>query len=354
MELDVPPTLTTGDEITLPIPNRNYLDSVQNVLVSAIAPASLQLLGPVQQPGSIAASSSANAVLTLRAATATDAARLRVTALARQGSDAIEKPIQIHPDGRLHESTFTAVAADGRLLAFPVASDALPGGLRAELKFYPSILSRILESIEALLQRPHGCAEQTISSAYPSLLLLRAIRQTGVKRPSLETRAKKYLDDGYQRLLGYQSEAGGFTYWGHGAPDIALTAYALTFLREAKEFSPIDEASIRSAERWLGKQQAESPSVSALRFRALAPAGSAADLDSRLGTLAREAARYEHPYAIATFALAALEAGKPELARTAIEQLLSQAQDDHGAAYWHFRANTPFYGFGRSGQQETT
>ena len=41
-------------------------------------------------------------------------------------------------------------------------------------------------------------------------------------------------------MLGYRDEDGGFTYWGRGDADVNLTAYALTFLNQAKEFVAVD------------------------------------------------------------------------------------------------------------------
>jgi hypothetical protein len=57
---------------------------------------------------------------------------------------------------------------------------------------------------------------------------------------------------------------------------------------------------------------------------------------------------------MAAYALAALEANRPELAGPTIEQLGRLARDERGAAYWALRANTPYHGWGRSGQVETT
>jgi hypothetical protein len=70
--------------------------------------------------------------------------------------------------------------------------------------------------------------------------------------------------------------------------------------------------------------------------------------------MAQEAAVYDHPYAIAAFILAALDAGKPQLAEPGIERLCRMARDEQGAAYWSLESNTPFYGWGRAGQVETT
>jgi hypothetical protein len=172
----------------------------------------------------------------------------------------------------------------------------------------------------------------------------------------LSARAKKYLLFGYQRLLRYQDSGGGFTYWGHGDADVALTAYALTFLDDAGAFISVDEDRVERAREWLAKQKDAGPVLDAVRLRALAHGHpkDAADLELQLGEMARKAALFGDPYAMAEFALAALDADKPNLAGPVVEELSRMAQDERGAAYWALRANTPYHGWGRSGQVETT
>ncbi len=356
VDLDVPPVLTAGDEIALPAPVRNYLDRAQTVAVSVAAPKPLALTQPVRQPGPIAPGSSGNTVLALRAEGPTSGVRLRVTAVGGQASDAIEKPVAIHHDGERKEATINAIGEDGRQLRLNVPSAALPGSIRAEVKFYPSLLARVLESAEALLQRPYGCAEQTISSAYPNLLFLKAMKDAGLKEDRLEAKAMKNLRTGYEKLLGYQTEEGGFSYWGRGNADVAVTAYALSFLWDAGGLIEIDADRRAKAKAWLAAQNVVEGAVQSLQVRALAQAGPnfAGAVDSKLGDMARSAAKFEDPYELAAFALAAMDAGKPDLTRSVIQRLIGMAQNEQGAAYWSLRANTPFHGWGRAGQVETT
>ena len=360
VDLDVPQALTAGDEISLPVPVRNYLERAQKVAVTVKLPPALRLLEPVRQPGVVAASTSANAVLALRAAAATQKAPVRVTAVGGSGSDAIEKAAAIHPDGERRTAAVSSVIAAGETLSLAVPPNAIAGSIQGQVKIYPSLLARILEAIEVLLEAPHGCGEQIISSAYPNLLLLQVLQDADLDDEQLSARALKYLRAGYQRLLAYQGADGGFTYWGHGDSDVALTAYALSFLTGAQPFIAVDEDVVARARQWLAKhpadQTADQTAAGALRIRALVEtgAGDSPDLDRQLGEMARKAAEYGDPYALAVYATAAMEANKPELAASAIDQLSRTAQDERGAAWWSLRSNTPYHGWGRWGQVETT
>jgi uncharacterized protein YfaS (alpha-2-macroglobulin family) len=356
VDLDVPQVLTQSDEVTLPVPVRNYLEKPQKVAVTAKLPAALRLMGAVGQPGVVAPSSSANATLPLRAEAAVKRAPVRVTAIGGDASDAIEKPVSVHPDGERKVLAVGSVVASGQALPLSITANAIPASIQGEVKIYPSVLARVLEAMEALLEKPHGCGEQTISSSYPNLLLLRALKEHGLKDERLAARTLKNLRAGYQRLLGYQASDGGFTYWGHGDADVALTAYALSFLGDAKEFIEVDEDRVDAAREWLDKQPKGDPSTHALRLRALlrTDPSDAATVDKELGELARKAAEFGDPYALASFALAAMDANKPALAGAVIDQLRQMAKDERGAAYWAFKSNTPYHGWGRSGQVETT
>src|SRR2546423_4835128 len=119
-------------------------------------------------------------------------------------------------------------------------------------------MTHVIESVEAILTRPHGCAEQTISSTYPSLLVLRHYKRqqgAGATPAPVAARAERYLRAGYDRLLSYRAPDGGFTYWGRGRADLALTAYAVRFLEDARELMPVDEDVLDKARAWLVRQQ---------------------------------------------------------------------------------------------------
>ena len=356
VDLDVPQVLTAGDEISLPVPVRNYLQQPQKVTVTAKLPAEFKMVEAVHQPGVVTASASSNAILTMRAEGMAAGAKLRVTAVGGSASDAIEKPVAIHPDGERRSAAIGAVLSNGQSIQVTVGGDGIAGSLQGELRIYPSLLARILESIEVLLQSPHGCAEQTISSTYPSLMLLEAMQESGVEDEKMRARALKYVNAGYQKLLKYQAPAGGFTYWGYGDPDVSVTAYALTFLKEAAAFVTLDEDRVASARKWLGQQKSSDREANVLRIAALIQSDddTSSPFDRELGELARKAAEFGDPYELAEFALAAMDAKKPELAGPAIEQLSGMARDERGTAYWMLKANTPFHGWGRWGQVEST
>ncbi len=379
-EHDPPRMLTEGDEISLPVVVRNYLPRPQTVEAVIKPEGWFALLGPARKRTEVAAGDAARVLFDFRAAASIRDGRQRVTATGAEAGDAIERLVSVHPDGEEMTQTASAVFAEGGGMDLSIAENAIPGSSRAELKIYPNLLAHALEGIEGILQRPHGCAEQTISSSYPNVMALRYLQGQDDRAPEILAKARRYAQRGYERLLGYRSEDGGFSYWGFGEPDLALTAYAARFLNDVRPFVAVDEEVLDKARQWLIRSQQpdgrwlarfwgreDDPRRTTLQTafvaRVLAmdaaagakpDAARAAALRRALDHLARRAEEIDEPYLIASLALALLDAGDHPAAEKLFARLRSLARDEGGAAYWTLETNTPFYGWGLAGRIETT
>ena len=252
VDLEPPKFLTDGDEIFLPTQVRNYTDKKQKTDVSMTKSdwfdfletetrASARVQNNYSKQIEVAPNASENAVFGFKAIAAIKDGKQRVTAIAAKDSDAIEKPVTVKPNGQEIVKTESKLFSSAANFEINFPENALAKTPRAELKIYPNLFSHVTESVEGLLQRPYGCGEQTISSTYPNLMILKfkseppAVAGGKTTNSALEQKAKKYLQKGYERLIGYQVSSGGFSYWGgKEEADIALTAYAIRFLNDAK------------------------------------------------------------------------------------------------------------------------
>ncbi len=370
-EHDPPRILTQGDEITLPVVLRNYLEKPQAVSVNMKPENWFSLLGAATQRANAPAGDAAKVFFPFRATAPVTDGKQRVTALGVSAGDAIEKPVTVHPDGEELAAADSALFSDSATLLLDVRADAIPNSLKGQVKVYPNLMAHVGESVTGLLQRPHGCGEQTISSTYPNLLILRYERGVGGKFPQHE-QAERYLREGYRRLLNYRHASGGFTYWGEGDPDLALTAYALRFLTDAQGFVGVDDDVTDAARDWLIRQQqadgswavnkygdqaeneARSRALTAYLARVLAKAESKTAPSKALAYLAPATANTKDAYFLASFALAAQTLGdKPQAAR-AVARLRELARTDATTTSWTANGSTPFYGWGLAGDIETT
>ncbi len=383
-EHDPPKVLTEGDEISLPVVLRNYLDKTQTVNAEVKPESWFELLGAARKRADVKAGDAGQVVFDFRAVASVKDGKQRVTAFGSDASDAVEKPVSVHPDGEEVAQTASEVFGESGSLDVVIPIDSINGSVRAELKIYPDLMAHALEGIEGILRRPYGCAEQTISSTYPNLMILRYLEPQSEKlsAPMRKTaeKARRYAQAGYERLLGYRAESGGFSYWGRGQADLALTVYALRFLNDAGDFIGVDEDVIADARKFiLSSQQPdgrwpqpyrdekEDAKRTALNTafiarvlamekgkEAKADKAFAAALSRALDYLAKRIEEIDEPYLIASYALAAMDAGEKKVAEKAVAKLRTLAREEAGTSYWNLESNTPFYGWGLAGRIETT
>lgn len=388
VEHDPPRVLTEGDQISLPVVLRNYLERAQTVDLEIKPESWFTLQGPARQRANAPAGDAARQTFELTAVASVKDGKQRITARGVEAGDAIEKPVTVHPDGEEKTQTAGDVLGDVATLDLNVPASAIPGSTNAELKIYPSLMAHVVESVEGIMERPHGCGEQTISSTYPSLLVLRRNKLLAPDS-GMSKKAHRYAQLGYQRLLNYRTEAGGFSYWGRGDANLALTAYALRFLSDARNFVAVDEEVVKDAREWLIKRQradgtwsaydsdssADDPETALLTAfvaRVLAktelsikPDANVAagqqpvkkvslELQRALLYLSKKIETIDEPYLIASYALAAMEAGDEQGATRATAKLRKLVRTEGDTTYWNLETNTPFYGWGLAGRVETT
>jgi hypothetical protein len=381
VDLDPPRFLTQGDEIHLPTQVRNYTEQKQKVDVTMDKADWFTFLADTgKQHVDVAAGASQNAVFGFKAITPVNAGKQRVTAIGQSDSDAIEKPVTVRPNGEEIVKTESQIFNETTKFDINYPANALANTQKAELKIYPNLFSHVTESVEGMLHRPYGCGEQTISSTYPNLMILKFVKADS----PLRQKAQRYLQKGYERLTGYQVADGGFTYWGgKDTSDVALTAYALRFLNDAKEFIEVDKEVITRAENWLIAQQRFDGSwrkrnrweagddvgsaklfttyvARTLAMRSDNPgtdpksAALTAALGKALAYLKDRNSEIEEPYALALFGLASLDAGDADTAKQIASRLENMSIPEGSGAYWKLETNTPFYGWGTAGRVETT
>jgi len=377
VEHDPPRVLTQGDEIAYPLVLRNYLDKPQ-LLKATIKPESwFALLSSSDVPVHVEAGDAAHALFRYRAVASVTNGKQQVVAANSEVSDAAQKPVDVHPFGRPISVTAADVINQKGALTASVPEDVIPGSLQARVKIYPNLLAHVVENLEAGLEKPNGCGEQTISSTYPSLLVAEIYAKTE-PQPAIALKARRYLAAGYERLLRYQAESGGFSYWGHGeSADVALSGYALEFLDHAASLITIDDGVFQAAEEWLLQQQGPdgawrghwdkndkdallltayiAETLAALEKKNLAkPDARHAGLERALTFLAAHRALMDEPYIAASYALAAKATANEKVQVDLLNWLRTSVHEQNGGAYWMLERNTPFYGWGRTGQLEST
>jgi uncharacterized protein YfaS (alpha-2-macroglobulin family) len=206
---------------------------------------------------------------------------------------------------------------------------------------------------------------------YPNVLVLDYLKSTNQSTPELEMKAEEYINLGYQRLVVFEVDGGGFSLYGDPPARLFLSAYGLMEISDMAEVYPVDEAMIERTARWLVKQQADDGSWTATDYRvagqqlattayvtwALAESGLADEAAVAKGiTYLKE--HYSEVKASYTLALVsnAMVAWNPDDSFTekVLDDLVSQAIEDDGAVYWQSGVESFMGAKSQMGSIETT
>ena len=368
-----PAVVTAGDRLDLPVTIRNYLDKVQPVTVEMQPNAWSEAEGPAKREVRIEAGDSVNVTFPVHVKSADNTARQRVTAIGADDSDAIEKPVRIHPDGQETVQVTTDLVSGGTKLRLTIPAGAIAGATQGELRIYPNLLSTLRDAIEGLVQRPYGCAEQTTSAGYSNLIALRYARSAGYHNTAFEKRAIRNLELTRDRLAGYFAPGGGVSYWERGNADLAVSAYVVRYLIDASAVIAVEPKRIEDLATWLSKQRGNdglwgaAPGVAGAAWsktaavvRGLAAARRAdpkvvtTDLTRVYDALAASPEVATDAYVVSQLALAALDLGDQQLAGKAVRKLVELAHRQPEGVSWEGPGGTAFGGWGSGATLETT
>jgi hypothetical protein len=389
VDLDLPVALTRGDSVAVPVVLYNYLDKPQTVKLELkedewfsrgeatdVQPAMSLELGP-REVRSLTFPIQVEKV---------GLHQLEVTATAGDVADAIRREIEVVPNGKRIETTVSGMLRDPAEVSFTIPEDAIEGSMTTIVKLYPSSFSQLVEGLDAIFQMPSGCFEQTSSTTYPNVLALDYLRRTGKSVPAVEAKARQYLNVGYQRLVTFEVNGGGFDWFGNPPANRTLTAYGLMEFEDMAKVHDVDPQVIRRTRQWLLSQRQRDGSWPAERgmlndgLAGSVNRGDAADLASTayiawavFGTgeasaasqstlnylLAHEPGTIADTYVLATVirAISGIDS-KHRALDGYLDSLVERAQSsDDGKLVWWKQSpggQTTFYGSGLSGDIETT
>jgi uncharacterized protein YfaS (alpha-2-macroglobulin family) len=161
----------------------------------------------------------------------------------RQEVDVVERgfPQSLSYSGNEREKSFV-----------PLLTRPVDGTLKCRLTVFPSVTSDIIAGIDAILREPCGCFEQTSGSNYPNAIALRYLEANGINDVALISRAKNLLDDGYKKLVAFETKDKGYEWFGQSPPHEALTAYGLMEFKDMEPvYASVDKSMVDRTAKWL-------------------------------------------------------------------------------------------------------
>ncbi|HEU4472155.1 MAG TPA: TonB-dependent receptor plug domain-containing protein [Flavisolibacter sp.] len=246
VDAKIPPYLTVGDKALIPLVIRNNHEQNLDISIAIDLPGHMKS-GAFERQLRIPPDSAREVAIPLEAQ-----AGLREKIIFRVrsqfGEERLVLPVVAAEKGFPVIATFSGNKSQSH--RFDIGK-AIEGSLRAELKLFKSLEGQLLDGIASMLREPHGCFEQTSSSTYPNIYVLKYLRETGKANPEIEKLAMGYIEAGYRRLIGFETAQHGFEWFGNTPPHAALTAYGLLEFTDMKSFVRVDEKMLDRTKKFL-------------------------------------------------------------------------------------------------------
>ncbi len=161
-------------------------------------------------------------------------AKVRFVAKMGKHTDAVEAKLPILHAGTARQLVASHSVTGTQSIPIELPADRVADTTRVEIVASTTTLTELKDAVQYLMQYPNGCIEQTTSTAYPLLVLKDLLPEIGVT-VSMD-QLQKYSEAGVKRILSFQTEGGGLSYWPGGRESHAFaTAFGLTALIEAKK-----------------------------------------------------------------------------------------------------------------------
>lgn len=378
VDLDLPVRLTQGDRVTIPAAIYNYAGGRGEVTAELEADDWYGVEGAREKQVEVDAGKVGSVDFTIEAKRI---GKFKLKVMARmEGSakrrDIVVREIEVVPNGREQDMVFNGGLDHSVEHTVEFPKTAIADASKMFVRLYPGPLSQVMEGMDAILQMPGGCFEQTSSSTYPNVLALDYMKRTKKLTPEIHAKAEGYITNGYQRLLTFEVQGGGFSWFGNAPANKILTAYGLMEFRDMAKVHEVDEKVIARTSEWLVRQQQSDGSwkpdtqfinegatnrYNSDAVRITAYVGWALENSGYKGVAIEKARRFvaEHlsekadAYTLAVAANFAVEGGADDLTRRAMEALLAARVEDGEHAHWN-AVETAVFARGESASVETT
>jgi hypothetical protein len=167
-------------------------------------------------------------------------------------SDGMELKVPVTPHARLKTDGYGGDTNTTQTLPLTLDpnADKYSGGLAISVT--PTVATSLLGSLDAFIQYPYGCVEQTTSRFLPTVIFAKTFKDLGLPRPKLESQVPQIVQDSYSRLQQMQHTDGGWGWWDYDASDPYMTAYVLEAIHRATiaGFPPPKSIDVAKAITW--------------------------------------------------------------------------------------------------------
>ncbi|MFC1855998.1 alpha-2-macroglobulin family protein, partial [Thermodesulfobacteriota bacterium] len=335
VRLVMPRFFTKRDSGTITGIVHNYLNESKKVKVSLKADGYLNIVDKDELWVEVGANEEKRVDWRVDAA-GSGKAKVTITALTDEESDAMQLAIPILPHGMIQYSGDSDVINKDHTSIFTIPENSLNESLSLKLTLSPTVADITTESLKYLIGYPYGCVEQTMSRFMPNILVAKSLQRMGREVPKEMGDLPDMVQKGLERLYDFQHDDGGWGWWKHDQtkpPTTAYVVYGLTVAKEADYNVKQDvlDRGVKSLIDQIKSGQAKEINSTVFVLFALAKAGV---VEKELIKSAFDKIETLNNYSLAIFADALHAANEDEKAKEAIVKLVENVERLGGLAYF--------------------
>jgi uncharacterized protein YfaS (alpha-2-macroglobulin family) len=246
----LPRKITPGETVTLPVTVFAMEKKVKEVSLKIKPDPSFSIEGKTVQNVSFSEPDEKMAYFQLKVADYNGVGKVVVEASGNGENASFEVPIDV-----VNPNPLTTVAEDIVLEAssskkLDLETFGIPGSNYAAVEFSTLPPMNFNGRMQYLIQYPHGCLEQTTSSAFPQLFIPDIFDINITKKKEIQ----QNMESAIKRVGSYQTPSGGFSYWpGQNDADDWSSSYVGHFLLEAGKKGYVLPLGFKSS--WVNYQQ---------------------------------------------------------------------------------------------------
>jgi len=250
VDTKIPAYLGFEDTLSLPVMIKNNTKAIIRGEVKAELPAGLIALSETSYTLEVPPGQTQTSYVRIVPSGVAGTHTLAIHVNSKDYADVIRHTVEIHPIGFPMKMSVSGNDKE-KNFAF-VMKDVEKGSVKGEMTAYSDILGDLFTGAESILREPHGCFEQVSSSTFPNILALQFLKESGQVRPQVEKQAMNYIKRGYEKLIAYEINGGGFEWFGSPPAHEGLTAYGLIEFHEMKKvYAGVDTKMIDRTRDWL-------------------------------------------------------------------------------------------------------
>ncbi|XP_070505072.1 CD109 antigen-like isoform X2 [Chironomus tepperi] len=282
VDTNLPYSIKRGEVVSIPIIIFNYLDSDETTTVTIYnADAEFEFINPddddisikkqkleseTQRTQEIVLKSDEGATVSfmirpLKVGHIT----IKVVAESQMAGDGVEKKLKVEPEGvtqYMNEAVLIDLRSEKefkKTIDILVPKEAVPDSTRVEVSAIGDILGPSIDNLDKLIQLPYGCGEQNMLNFVPNIVVLDYLTNLNKLNPQIESKAKKYMEVGYQKELSYKHDDGSYSAFGKHdrSGSTWLTAFVAKSFNQASKYIKIDHNVILEALNFLKNVQAK-------------------------------------------------------------------------------------------------